>query len=261
MAIEIKETFTVAAPVEAVWNFMNSPENVVACMPGASLKEIVDAKSFVGAVKIKIGAVTAQYQGTITYQEADAAARRVRMLAEGNERGGGTVSGTIVTQLMSLANGGTEVHVTSSVDLTGRIVQVGRGMIEGVSAQIIKKYVANVRGLLEVPANQVPATAQATAPAPASPAPDSSTAQPTASARLAALPDKEDSINVMEVVFAVLGSKLRHFFKPVAPVIELLINGIAKIVAGLLYGLGFGLAMAIIWYFGHFAAKCAAVGL
>ena len=146
MAIELRQTFQVRAPVDTVWAFMLNPENVVACMPGASLTQVVDEKSFVGAVKIKVGAVTAQYQGTITYVETDRAAGIVKMLAEGKERGGGTVRGTIVSQLSAIDGGSaTSVETRSSIDLTGKIVQVGRGMIEGVSGQIIKMYVAAVR--------------------------------------------------------------------------------------------------------------------
>ena len=51
MAIEIKETFVVAAPIDAVWRFMNDPQNVVSCMPGATLKEVLDERRFVGTVK------------------------------------------------------------------------------------------------------------------------------------------------------------------------------------------------------------------
>jgi carbon monoxide dehydrogenase subunit G len=180
MAIEIQESFQVAAPIDAVWGFMLSPDNVVSCMPGASLTKIVDDKSFVGAVKIKIGAVTAQYQGNITYQETDKANYTVKLLAEGNEKGGGTVSGTIMTFLKPLPDGkGTEVSFKSSVDLTGKIIQVGRGMIEGVSAQIIKKYVNNVRALLETPAGQT-APAAATVPAATAAAPAGATSAPAA---------------------------------------------------------------------------------
>lgn len=149
LALQIRESFEVAAPVGAVWAFINDPQNVVACMPGAALERIVDERQFIGSVKLKIGAVSAQYQGTITYTETDRDAGLVKMLATGNERGGGTVSGTIVTQLEALGAQATRVNCESSIDLTGKIVQVGRGMIEGVSAQIIKKYVGNVRALLE----------------------------------------------------------------------------------------------------------------
>ena len=40
MAIEMKESFQVAAPIDRVWDFMMNPETVVGCMPGAALKEI-----------------------------------------------------------------------------------------------------------------------------------------------------------------------------------------------------------------------------
>ena len=200
MAIELRQTFQVRAPVDTVWAFMLNPENVVACMPGASLTQVVDEKSFVGAVKIKVGAVTAQYQGTITYVETDRAAGIVKMLAEGKERGGGTVRGTIVSQL-SASDGGsaTSVETRSSIDLTGKIVQVGRGMIEGVSGQIIKMYVANVRAMLEPTA----ATAQSGAAADGAPP----AAPPTTP------PARQESINIVAVILRTLWERLTGFFK------------------------------------------------
>lgn len=209
MALQIQEKFEVAAPADTVWQFLLDPQNVVACMPGASLTQIVDADSFVGAVKLKIGAVTAQYQGTITYVEKDIATRTVKLLASGNERGGGTVSGTIVTRLTPSPDGrSTEVSCESSVDLTGRILQVGRGMIEGVSAQIIKKYVNNVRALLEVPREETASTA--------APAADASTAAIAAPQTAPPpRPRKEDSINVVGVVFKVLLDRIAALFRRV----------------------------------------------
>jgi len=211
MAIELKQSFHVHAPVDAVWDFMLNPENVVACMPGASLTQVVNEKSFVGAVKVKVGAVTAQYQGTITYVEADRAAGVVKMLAEGKERGGGTVRGTITSQLTAVEGGVvTNVETSSSIDLTGKIAQVGRGMIEGVSAQIIKMYVNNVRAMLE-PA----AAAAAVAAAPATPA---GTATGTAAAAPVTTPPpappvRQESINMVAVVLKALWERLKSFFK------------------------------------------------
>lgn len=220
MAIEFKEAFQVAAPVEKVWAFLMRPENVVACMPGASLTQVLDERSFLGTVKLKIGAVTAQYQGKITYTDADPANHSVTLLAEGTERGGGTVSGTIRTRLAPLpGDAATEVRVQSSIDLTGRILQVGRGMIEGVSAQIIKKYVANVKAMLEASEGtsslSQPAVAAAPPPAlagaaAAQTAPAAATATAVASAPRVA---KDDSINVVAVVFTVLRERIVGFFR------------------------------------------------
>ena len=73
---------------------------MIVCLPGASVTEIVDDKQFVGSVKLKIGAITTKYAGTITYTTADQSQYTCVMLAgsEG-EKGGGTVSGTITTRL------------------------------------------------------------------------------------------------------------------------------------------------------------------
>lgn len=199
MAIEFKESFQVAAPIDTVWDFMMNPEKVVACMPGAALKEICDEKKFIGTVKLKVGAVSAQYQGTITYAEADKSAYRLKLLAEGNERGGGTVSGTIGCQLLVLPDGkGTDVQFDTSLDLTGKLVQVGRGMIEGVAAQIIKKYIANVKGLLEVPAAQAATTETGGTATPLPP--------PVAL-------QNDESIDVVSIVFKTMWAGIVRFLK------------------------------------------------
>ena len=193
MAIELRQSFQIRAPIEAGWAFLLDPKNVVACMPGASLTPVIEENSCVGAVKVKGGAVPAQYQGTITYTGIDAAARVVTMLAEGKERGGGTVKGTIVSRLSSIEGGVvTNVETSSSFDLTGKIVQVGRGMIEGISAQIIKMYVGNVRAMLE------PIAAAAATAAPGIAAPP---------------PARQESINIVAVVARTLWEGIKGFFK------------------------------------------------
>lgn len=206
MAIELKEVFQVAAPIDEVWQFLMTPDRMIPCLPGASIEEIIDETKFVGGVKLKIGAITAKYNGTITYTTADKNEYICVMLAEAKEKGGGTVSGTITTKLVQ-GDGVVEATVESCVDMTGRVVQVGRGMIEGVAGQIIGKFVKNIKKTLEVPADEeVPAqaagqggdAAPGAAPQPR-PAPQ--------------LDDEDDSINVLAVVFKVIWDGIVNFFK------------------------------------------------
>jgi len=205
MAIDIRETFQVSAPAEAVWSFMKSPQNLAACMPGASLANIVDDKRFVGTVKLKVGAITASYEGTMTFVKLDDAARELTLLAEAKEKGGGTVSGTIAAAVVALPDGSSEVRCQSSTDLTGRIVQVGRGMIEGVSKQVIQKFVANVKGSLESASAAAALAGGETAAAGGdSAAPAAPVAPPVV---------HEDSINVLAVVWNALLAAIRGFFR------------------------------------------------
>ena len=151
MAVTIKETFTVHAPIERVWQFVMDPGMVVTCMPGAELESVEDERTFLGKVSIKVGAVTTSYQGRVQFTTVDDVAHIVEMTAEGRETGGGTAKGTMSSRLRSLDSGETEVVAEASIDLTGRVMQMGRGMIQGVSQQLFKQFVTCVKERLERP--------------------------------------------------------------------------------------------------------------
>ncbi len=149
MAIEIRETFVVEAPIDEVWRFIMDPRRVVACMPGAGLDEMVDEKTFLGTVSVQVGAVTARYAGRVQFTNVDEGAHVVEMVAEGKEPSGGTARATMSSSLRSLPDGRTEVAAEASIDITGRIMQVGRGMIQGVSIQLFRQFVACAKTRLE----------------------------------------------------------------------------------------------------------------
>ena len=154
MSIQIEETFQVAVSVDTVWRFLLDPHRVVTCMPGAELEQVVDERTFEGAVKIKLGAITTRYRGRVQLTEVDEAAHTVRMLAEGRETGGGTAKGTLTSQVRALPDGDTEVIAQAEVDITGRVMQMGRGMIQGVSSQLFAQFATRTREALETPAAQ-----------------------------------------------------------------------------------------------------------
>lgn len=164
MAIRVEERLVVQAPAEAVWAYLVDPRRVVACLPGAELTEVVDERTFHGAVKVKVGALAVTYRGKVRLEEVDAAARRVRMTGEGREAAGtGQARMSMESRLSEAPGGGTEVVVQADVDVVGRIVQLGRGMIEQVSHQIFEQFSACVRATLEAEAG---VGAASTAPPP-----------------------------------------------------------------------------------------------
>jgi carbon monoxide dehydrogenase subunit G len=191
VAIEIRETFQVQAPIERVWEFVLDPHNVAACMPGASLEQVVDEKTFIGNIKVKVGAVMAAYKGRVELTEIDAASYTVKMKAEGTESGGGTARGTMLSKLLTLPDGRTEVVAEASVDLTGRIMQVGRGMIQGVSKQLFQQFVKSARAQLEAEA----AAAATGAPPPPPPV------------------KQGEAINALALVFRTIWAAIVSFFR------------------------------------------------
>jgi hypothetical protein len=151
MAIQLKEGVDINAPVDDVWRFLLSPEDLARCMPGAEVVEVADDGSFRGGVKMRVGAISVKYEGDVKYEVVDREQRRVVMRLQAGEGSGGTVSGRISTSLSPLSEDTTRAEVESSVDLTGRLVQVGRGMIDGVSRQVIGTFIRNVQIHFAVP--------------------------------------------------------------------------------------------------------------
>ncbi len=150
MATRIEERFAVQAPAERVWAYLVDPRQVVGCLAGARITEVVDERTFRGAMAVKVGPATVAYQGSVVLSRIDAAAMRVAMTAEGRENAGsGSARMSMESRVAALPGGGTEVTVIADVDLVGRLVQLGRGMVEQVSHQMFQQFARCVQAHFE----------------------------------------------------------------------------------------------------------------
>ncbi len=158
MAFKIEERFEVQAPVERVWKYLIVPALVVQCLPGAELLEMQDERTFLGAIKVKVGPLSMSYKGNAKFTEVNDEAHQVRMVGEAREVGGsGSTKVSMLSTVTPLPGGGSEVLVTAEIDLVGKIVQFGRGMIEEVSRQMFRQFSTCVRQQLEVSVETQPA--------------------------------------------------------------------------------------------------------
>ncbi len=200
MAIQVEERFTVRAPARAVWAYLTDPRRVVTCLPGAELVEVVDERTFLGNVRVKVGAVGITYRGRVHLDELDAAARRVRMAAEGRESAGtGQARMTMESEIIERGPSETEVLVRAQVDVVGRIVQLGRGMVAEVAHQLFQQLSAGVAATLA--AEAAAAAALAAAPEGGRPAPAASP-----------LPPRAEAVRVIPLLFAAFWAWLRSLF-------------------------------------------------
>jgi uncharacterized protein len=151
MPFKIEEEFEVRAPVQQVWEYLIDPAKVVVCIPGAELLEAQDERTFVGAVKVKLGPMSMSFKGLMKFTEVDEQGHQVRMVGEGRDAGGaGSAKVTMLSKVAPLKGVGALVVVNAEVDLVGKVVQFGRGMIEEVSRQLFRQFSACVKQRLEV---------------------------------------------------------------------------------------------------------------
>jgi carbon monoxide dehydrogenase subunit G len=240
MSMELDHSFTVPVPPEQAWDVLLDVARIAPCMPGATV-ETVEGDDVAGRLKVKVGPVSLTYKGTARFTDRDAASHSVLVEASGKEtRGAGTASATVRAALRPQngadSNGGeTLVTLHTTLNVTGRPAQFGRGVIAEVGSRLIDKFADNLaQQLTDGGAPEAPApgeAASATGPADAAASPgaagpaSAATGQPSAAADTgsvrppqpaAAQPvpaqHREESLNLLSIAGPVV-------LKRVAPVV------------------------------------------
>jgi carbon monoxide dehydrogenase subunit G len=138
--MKINNEFTVSAPIQQAWDTMLNLERIAPCLPGAAIQEEKDDGEYDGTMKVKIGPITANYKGTVKFEEVDEGNHRAVLQATGRDaRGQGTASATIVSTLQEESDG-TKVSVETDMKLTGRAAQFGRGIAQDVATKMLDQF-------------------------------------------------------------------------------------------------------------------------
>ena len=145
--MELEHSFTVPVPPERAMDVLLDVQRVAPCMPGASL-DSVEGGDIKGRIKVKVGPISMTYAGTARFGERDAEAGVIVLEASGKEtRGAGTASATVRSQLQG-ENGHTKVVVHTSLNVTGRPAQFGRGVMAEVGGKLIGIFADNLAAML-----------------------------------------------------------------------------------------------------------------
>ena len=145
--MELEHSFTVPVPENRAWEVLMDVERVAPCMPGATL-DSVDGDEIKGRIKVKVGPINMTYAGTARFTERDPDAHVITLEASGKEtRGAGTASAKVRSMLES-QNGHTHVVVHTTLNVTGRPAQFGRGVMAEVGGKLIGIFASNLADML-----------------------------------------------------------------------------------------------------------------
>jgi len=182
MAMEMDHSFTVPVPPDRAWDVLLDVEKIAPCMPGATVDEF-DGEVVTGRIKVKVGPVSLTYRGTAKFTERDPDARVIVLEASGKEtRGAGTASATVRATLEPESGGeGTTASMHTTMNVTGRPAQFGRGVMIEVGSKLVEQFAQNLRQLIAedgAAGGNAPATATAEADASAGQAAAEATGTP-----------------------------------------------------------------------------------
>jgi carbon monoxide dehydrogenase subunit G len=206
--VQLENVIKVPADPDRVWAYLLRTEEVVQCMPGATLTETVDDHTWKGRVNVSLGPLTLSYAGEVQMTERDDDAHRAVIRAEGTEtRGNGNAQAGVTFTVEPGVDGGATLTALTELELDGTAAQYGQGMISAVSKQLSKQFARCVAAKLreQTATGPLPSEPSGAAPAPSYAATSGTardTNKPIAGIRL-----------VVSALLGALGRAVARFFR------------------------------------------------
>lgn len=139
--MELQQERQLPLPRETVWDALNDPEVLKACIPGCESFERVDDDAYDAAVKAKVGPVNARFKGKVTLTELNPPAS-YSMSFQGQGGQAGFVKGSADVTLTE-TDGGCTVGYTAKAQLGGKLAQLGSRLIDGAARKTANEFFDN----------------------------------------------------------------------------------------------------------------------
>jgi carbon monoxide dehydrogenase subunit G len=149
MEVKAEKNLKLNQDPDMIWKCMIDPSFMVKSVPGAELTEQLDERNFKGKINIKIGPVTAKFNGEAEFTKLEEADYELTMEGKGLDTSGkGGANMTMNIKLSTLEEGGTEMQSSMSLSITGRLAQFGARMIVAVNNKMFDQWATSFTELL-----------------------------------------------------------------------------------------------------------------
>ena len=148
--VEFRQSFVIAHPVEDVWGFFGRVEDVAACLPGASLDGGVKDGAVKGRMRVKVGPISAEFNGVAQITLDDEAHRGAIVGSGRDARSNSATRGAINFSVSPLESGsGSRVDVDIGYTLTGMLAQFSRwGLVQDIASRLTAAFGRNLEARL-----------------------------------------------------------------------------------------------------------------
>jgi carbon monoxide dehydrogenase subunit G len=141
--VELDHPFTSDKPTDETWQAILDLDRLVPCVQGGKVIERTGPESVKAEIRIKMGAMSLTFKGTVEVVEQDSDAHRAVLKVKSREAGGQGHANADVT--FSLENGGGRVHTAAQI--TGKAASMGEGTMVTVLDAMIKDFTGKLATL------------------------------------------------------------------------------------------------------------------
>jgi len=147
--VELTNSFEVARPIDEAWVALTDVERVAPCLPGARLQKVENGE-YRGVVRVRLGRITTEFAGAATIAEQNATDYKVVVNGQGlDSRGEGTAEAIVTAKLEPINDATTRVLVDTDLTLSGRVAQLGKGVLPEVSTNLMAQFADNLAAMLD----------------------------------------------------------------------------------------------------------------
>ena len=140
MAVVLDHPFTTARPIDDSFATILDLDRVIPCVQGATVLERTGPESVKAEIKVKMGAMSLTFTGTLEIVEQDAAAHRAVLAVKSREAGGQGYANASIT--FELSDGGGTIHTNAQI--TGKAASMGEGVVSGVLDALVADFAENL---------------------------------------------------------------------------------------------------------------------
>ncbi len=143
MAVELDHSFSTAKPLDESFATILDLERVVPCVEGGRVLETTGPGSVRAEIKVRMGAMSMTFTGTVEIVEQDPEAHRIVMSVKSKEAGGqGHANATVE---FALTEGGGTIHTNAQI--TGKAASMGEGVVVSVLDALIADFSGKLAAL------------------------------------------------------------------------------------------------------------------
>jgi uncharacterized protein len=134
--VELDHPFSTGKPVDYNWDAILDLDRVIPCVEGGRVIERTAPDSAKAEIKVKMGAMSMTFTGTVAVIERDEAAHRAVLQVKSREAGGQGHANADVT--FALSDGGGTIHTAAQI--TGKAASMGEGVVVSVLDALIRDF-------------------------------------------------------------------------------------------------------------------------
>ena len=134
--VELDHSFSTGKPTEYNWEAILDLDRVIPCVEGGRVVERTSDDQAKAEIKVKMGAMSMTFVGTVSVAEQDDAAKRAVLRIKSRDSGGQGYANADVT--FQLSDGGGDIHTAAQI--TGKAASMGEGVVHSVLDALIADF-------------------------------------------------------------------------------------------------------------------------